>query len=220
MAENIAAFFDFDRTLLAENSPRLGIRYLWDMGQVSFFYVLKIIFANWFYQRNLVSETAMAKLLLSFYKNKDLAPFEAGAADYYHEVLKPHLAPNILSRAQDHKRKGHVLVLVSAGIRYLLKPVVEDLKFDHLICTDLKVGSEGLLTGKSHGSVCTGESKRKAATELAEKLDIDLSRSYAYGDHHSDIPLLEMVGNPRAVEPTKQLRHVALRRGWPILTHG
>ena len=219
MGAHTGAFFEFDRTLLAENSPKLGIRYLWDMGQVSIFYVMKIVFANWFYQKNLVSEAAMARLLLSFYRNKDLAPFEAGAADYYREVLKPHLAPNIVSHAREHRKRGHVLVLVSAGIRYLLKPVVEDLEFDHLICTDLKVGSNGLLTGKSHGSVCTGETKRKAATELSEKLDIDLSRSYAYGDHHADIPLLEMVGNPRAVEPTKQLRQVALQRGWPILTH-
>jgi HAD superfamily hydrolase (TIGR01490 family) len=219
MGGNTAAFFDFDRTLLVENSPKLGIRYLWDMGQVSFGYVLKVVVANWFYQRNLVSETAMANLLLSFYKNKDLAPFEAGAAEYYHEVIKPHLAPNIVSRAQDHKNQGHILVLVSAGIRYLLRPVAEDLSFDHLICTDLKIDGNGLLAGKSHGGVCAGETKKKAATELAERLGIDLSRSYAYGDHHSDIPLLEMVGNPRAVEPTKRLRQVAVKRGWPILTH-
>jgi HAD superfamily hydrolase (TIGR01490 family) len=219
MSGSIAAFFDFDRTLLAENSPKLGIRYMWDLGQVSLSYVLKIVFANWFYQRNLVSETAMAHLLLSFYKNKDLAMFEAGASDYYHEVLKHHLAPNIVSRVQEHKKNGHVLVLVSAGIRYLLTPVVEDLGFDHLICTDLKVGDNGLLTGKSHGSVCTGETKKKSALKLAERLGIDLARSYAYGDHHADIPLLEMVGNPRAVEPTKQLRKVAEERGWLILTH-
>ena len=48
MGAHTGAFFDFDRTLLAENSPKLGIRYLWDMGQVSIFYVMKIVFANWF----------------------------------------------------------------------------------------------------------------------------------------------------------------------------
>lgn len=182
-------------------------------------YVLKVVIANWFYQRNLVTETAMANLLLSFYKNKNLAPFEAGATEYYHQIIKPHLAPNIVSRAQEHKEQGHALVLISAGIRYLLRPVAEDLRFDHLVCTDLKVGRGGLLTGKPHGEVCAGKTKKKAAAELAQRLGIDLARSYAYGDHHSDIPLLEIVGNPRAVEPTKRLRQVAANRGWPILTH-
>jgi HAD superfamily hydrolase (TIGR01490 family) len=215
----IGAFFDFDRTLLAENSPRIGIRYLWDQGEVRLPYVLKIVLANWFYKRDLVSETVMARLLLSFYKNRDLAPFRAGAADYYREVIRPHLASNIVSFARDHKRRGHILVLVSAGIRYLLEPVVEDLGFDHLICTDLEEDANGLLTGAPKGEVCTGEAKRRTATGLARNLGIDLGRSYAYGDHHADIPLLEMVGNPRAVEPTRRLRKVALEKGWPILTH-
>ncbi len=215
----IAAFFDFDRTLLVENSPKLGIRYLWDRGEVSLPYVMKIAFANWFYQKNLISETIMARLLLSYYRKRDLAPFEQGSENYYREVLKPHLAPNIVSRVQAHKKLEHILVMISAGVRYLLKPVVNDLGFDHLICTDLRVGKDGLLTGRPQGYVCTGKNKKKAATELSEMLSIDLGNSYAYGDHHSDIPMLEMVGNPYAVEPTRVLRRVALKRGWPILSH-
>jgi HAD superfamily hydrolase (TIGR01490 family) len=215
----IGAFFDFDRTLLAENSPRLGIRYLWDRGEVRLPYVLKIAAANWFYKRDLVSETVMARLLLSFYKDRSLEPFRAGAADYYREIIRPHLASNIVSIARDHKRRGHVLVLVSAGIRYLLEPVVEDLGFDHLICTDLEEDADGRLTGAPKGEVCTGDAKRMAAAGLARTLGMDLEQSYAYGDHHADIPLLMMVGNPRAVEPTRRLKQVALEKGWPILTH-
>lgn len=214
----IGAFFDFDRTLLDDNSPKLGIRYLWSMGQVTFPYVLKIAFANWFYQKDLISETMMARLLLSYYRKRDLTPFEQGSEDYYREILKPHLAPNIVSRVREHKDLGHILVMISAGVRYILNPVARDLGFDHLICTDLEIGNDGLLTGSS-GFVCTGRNKQKAAVELAERLDMDLLASYAYGDHHADIPMLEMVGNPYAVEPTKVLRRVALDRGWPILTH-
>lgn len=218
-SKQIAAFFDFDRTLLVENSPKLGIRYLWDKGEVSLPYVMKIVFANWFYQKNLISETIMARLLLSFYRKRNLTPFEQGSESYYREVLKPHLAPNILSRVHAHKQLEHLLVMISAGVRYLLKPVVHDLGFDHLLCTDLLVGKDGLLTGTPDGYVCTGENKKKAALDLSKSLNIDLANSYAYGDHHADIPLLEMVGNPHAVEPTRVLRRVALKRGWPILTH-
>ena len=130
--KHIGAFFDFDRTVLDESSPKLGIRYMWDRGEVSSSYVMKILFANWFYRKNLISEDIMARLLLSYYKRRDLSPFEQGSESYYHEVLKPHLAPNIVFRIQAHKNLDHVLVMISAGVRYLLKPVARDLGFDHL----------------------------------------------------------------------------------------
>ncbi|HNY65167.1 MAG TPA: HAD-IB family hydrolase [Deltaproteobacteria bacterium] len=215
----IGAFFDFDRTLLDENSPKLGIRYLWDRGQVSLPYVLKVAFANWFYQKDLISETLMARFLLSYYRGRDLAPFEQGAGAYYEEVIKPHLAPNIVSRVKAHRELGHVLIMISAGVRYLLKPVVQDLGFHHLVCTDLKVGSSGLLTGTPDGFVCSGINKKHAALAISRELDLDLGHSYAYGDHHSDLFFLEMVGNPHAVEPTHTLRREARKRGWPILTY-
>ncbi len=214
----VGAFFDFDKTLLMEESPKLGIRYLWDRGMVSFAYVVKIIIANFFYERNRISDETMANLLLTFYRGKRLEAFEAGAHDYYQEIIRPHLAPNILARVNTHRENDHILILVSAGIRYLLKPVAADLGFDYLLCTDLEQGPDGLLTGKSQGPICTDTNKRSLAARLARDLDMDLLRSYAYGNHHSDIPLLEMVGNPHAVEPTAVLRKVAQERNWPILS--
>jgi HAD superfamily hydrolase (TIGR01490 family) len=215
----IGAFFDFDKTLIDVESPKLGIRYLWDKNMISFAYVLKIIIANWFYERNYISDETMARLLLTFYRNKRLDVFEAGSEDYYREVLKPHLAPNILAKVHEHRENDYILVLVSAGIRYLLRPVVRDLGFDYLLCTDLEVGSDGLLTGKAKGPICTDTNKKLFATQLAHDLDMDLLRSFAYGNHHSDIPMLEMVGNPKAVEPTDQLRKFAQERNWPILSY-
>jgi HAD superfamily hydrolase (TIGR01490 family) len=214
----IGAFFDFDRTLIDVESPKLGIRYLWERGWISPWYILKILIAHILYKKNLISDESMAKALISFYKNKRLDLFEAGAEDYYRDIIKPHLAPNIVEKLQEHKDRGHRLILISAGIRYLLRPVVEDLGFDHLLCTDLEVTSDGRLTGKSDGPICTDRYKKVYAGILATDLDLDLDLSYAYGDHHADIPLLELVGNPRVVEPTEQLRKVALKRGWPILS--
>ena len=215
----VGAFFDFDKTLLDVESPKLGIRYLWEKRMISFAYVLKIIVANFFYSRHYISDEAMARLMLTFYKGKPLEVFEAGAKDYYHEIIKPHLAPNILNKVHEHREADHILVLVSAGIRYLLTPVADDLGFDYLLCTDLEKGLNGLLTGKPRGPVCSDTNKKRLASRLADDLDMDLMRSYAYGNHHSDIPMLEMVGNPHAVEPNDVLRKVALERKWPILTY-
>lgn len=212
------AFFDFDKTLITVDSPRLGIRYLWERGLVSPLYILKVTAANLLYQANLLPEERMARLLISFYRGKPLEPFEAGARDYYEQVIRPHLAPNIVARVMDHREKGHTLVLISAGLRYLLKPVADGLGFHHLLCTDLEIGPDGLLTGRTLGPVCTEGRKRELAEKLARDLAVDLSASYAYGNHRSDIPLLELVGHARAVEPTRELRRTALERSWPILS--
>ena len=116
-------------------------------------------------------------------------------------------------------QNGHVLVLISGSIRYLLEPVAEDLGFHHLICTDLEVGSDGLLTGKTKGPLCLDSTKRVLAKKLAKRANINLLSSYAYGNHHSDLPLLELIGHPYAVEPTEPLRNVALKKNWPVLTY-
>lgn len=69
----IGAFFDFDRTLIDVESPRLGIRYLWERGLVTMGYILKVMAANVFYQRHLISDETMARILISFYRGKAFA---------------------------------------------------------------------------------------------------------------------------------------------------
>jgi HAD superfamily hydrolase (TIGR01490 family) len=215
----IGAFFDFDETLLQVASGRLGIKWLWDRRMVPLGYILKIKAANFFYQRQLLSDERMVRILLTFYKKKRLTDFEEGAENFYHEYLKPHLAPRILSRVDFHKNENHVLVLISGSVRYMLEPVIKDLEFDHLLCTDLEVGRNGLMTGKPKGLVCVDQNKKRLTLRLAESIGLDLGKSYAYGNHQSDLPLLETVGHPHVVEPSTILEKVAHQKSWPILTY-
>jgi len=216
---NIGAFFDFDETLLDIESSRLGFRYLWERRLVSIGFILKVLMANIFYQRHWISDEKMAKILIKFYRSRDLAEFQQGAAAFYQDHLKSHLAPNILARVNKHRYQGHRLILISGSVRYMLEPVAEELGFDHLLCTDLEIGEDGLLTGRAKGPICLNSNKRILAELLARKMNIDLGSSYAYGNHQSDLPLLKLIGNPYAVEPTEPLRKVALANKWPILTY-
>ena len=216
---NIGAFFDFDETLLDIESSRLGFRYLWERRLVSFGFILKVLTANIFYKRHWISDEKMAMILIKFYRGRDLAEFQQGAAAFYQDHLKSHLAPNILARVNKHRCQGHRLVLISGSVRYMLEPVAEELGFDHLLCTDLEIGEDGLLTGRAKGPICLNSNKRILAELLARKMNIDLASSYAYGNHQSDLPLLNLIGNPHAVEPTEPLRKVALANKWPILTY-
>ena len=217
--KNTGAFFDFDETLIDIESSRLGFRYLWERRLVSFPFILKVLSANYFYKRHWLSDEKMARLLIKFYRKKSLEDFQQGSYAFYREQLKPHLAPNIHARVKQHRRQGHRLILISGSVRYMLEPVAEDLGFDYLLCTDLEVGDNGLLTGCAKGPICLNSNKRVLAERLARRENIDLASSYAYGNHQSDIPLLKLVGNPYAVEPTEPLRKVALANEWPILNY-
>lgn len=218
-SSSIGAFFDFDETLLETESSRLGFKYLWERRLISLGFIAKVMVANFFYKRHWMSDETIAAIMLKFYRNKQLEEFQQGAVAFYQEHLKPHLAPNLLDRVAQHHQKGHVLVLISGSIRYLLEPVVEDLGFHHLLCTDLEVGANGLLTGRAKGPLCLDSTKRVLAEKLAKRANIDLLSSYAYGNHQSDLPLLELIGHPYAVEPTEPLRNVALKKNWPVISY-
>jgi len=216
---SIGAFFDFDQTLLEVASSRLGFKYLWERRLISVGFLAKVMAANFFYKRHWMSDETIAAIMLKFYHNKQLEEFQKGSAAFYREHLKPHLAPNILDRVSQHQQDGHILILISGSIRYLLEPVAEDLGFHHLLCTDLEIGTDGNLTGKAQGPLCLDSTKRVLAEKLAKEVNIDLSASYAYGNHQSDLPLLKLVGHPYAVEPTEPLRDIALKKNWPVLTY-
>jgi HAD superfamily hydrolase (TIGR01490 family) len=214
----IGAFFDFDKTLIDVESGRVGFKYLYEVKEIGLSFLLKVALTNFFYERDWISDTAMARVMLTFYKNRDIKPLEDGSKAFYHNYLKPHLAPNIMARVNYHSKAGHTLVLVSASLRYMLNPVIQDLGFHHLLCTDLEIAGNGRLTGRTDGPICIDRHKRVAVNKLAHAENIRLDQSFAYGNHHSDIPMLETVGNPVVVEPTSPLKKKAVQSGWPVLT--
>jgi len=216
---NIAAFFDFDETLVSVNSSKIGFKWLYAHGMLSKIFILKVMIAVLLNRKNIISEKRMADIMISFYKNKKLTDFKTGANEFYFDYLKPHLAPRVIDKLEFHKKKGHILVIVSGSIRYYLEPAAKDLGIQHLVCTDLEENSHGLLTGKAIGQVCIGNYKKELTLKLVDELNIDLENSYAYGDNQADIPLLKMVGNPVVVEPTPTLKKVAQKNNWPILNH-
>ncbi len=216
---NIAAFFDFDETLVSVNSSKIGFKWLYEHKMLTKGFILKVIITQFLNRKNIISEKRMADIMINFYKNKKLTDFKAGANEFYHDFLKPHLAPKIMERLEFHKENGHILVIVSGSIRYYLEPAAKDLGIQHLVCTDLEEGTNGLLTGKAIGQVCIGNHKRELTLKLVDELNIDLENSYAYGDNQADIPLLKLVGNPFAVEPTPTLKRIAQKNNWPILDY-
>lgn len=221
-----AAFFDFDKTLIDCESSKLLIAYMRkkrsyffsEIG-ISVAYLIKLLALNEFYKRDLFSDEKMALLLISFFKGRKLSTFEDIANELYRDYIKQHLSPVLMECVERHRKDGDQLVLISAGLRYILKVVKMELGFDHLLCTDLETGADGLLTGRPSGILCINDNKKLLCERLAREEDINLKSSSAYGNHQSDIPMLDAVGHAFAVEPTKPLLRVARQKGWPVLRY-
>lgn len=212
-----AALFDFDDTLIDINSSKIGFKWLQENNLLSRAYLIKVSLSFFFYKIHLFSDNQLADSLLTFYKGKKLEFFSNQADEFYQNLLKSHLIPEVLKKVEYHKEQGHYLVITSGSIRYYLEPVAKDLGFDSIICTDLEEDSNGLLTGKPAGKICIGNYKRELTEKLAKKENIDLKNSYAYGDNEADIPMLKLVGNPVAVRPSPKLKKMAEKNGWAII---
>ena len=139
-------------------------------------------------------------------------------AEALEPVLRPLVYDEPLRLLERHRERGEPSYIVSAALQEVVEAMAEDLGFDGALGTVCEV-ADGAYTGRSVRSL-HGEHKAVAVRELASERGYDLARSTAYSDSHTDLPFLEVVGNPVAVNPDRELRRVAARRGWPVLRFG
>ena len=125
--------------------------------------------------------------------------------------------PEAMDRLREHKALGHRVVLLSGALDFLLEPM-KDLA-DDVLCSTL-AQENGSYTGELSGAPVAGDARARMLASYARKRNVDLSRSYAYADAISDLPMLEAVGHPVAVNPDRRLRSAAEGRGWEIKDWG
>jgi putative phosphoserine phosphatase/1-acylglycerol-3-phosphate O-acyltransferase len=139
---------------------------------------------------------------------------EASFEELGEQVFRKHLLGRVYPEAKAHRERGHTLAVVSSATRYQIEPVARYLGIEHVLCTQLEV-ENGVFTGRAVKPACYGEGKAIAARLLAGEEDLDLDASYFYTDAHEDLPLLELVGHPYALNPDRELARVAHERDWP-----
>jgi HAD superfamily hydrolase (TIGR01490 family) len=128
------------------------------------------------------------------------------------ERVRPE-AKRLLER---HRRSGRDTFIVSAAPQEIVEPLAQALGMTGGIGTR-SVVENGVYTGELDGPFCYGGGKVEAMQSLASWNNYDLSQSYAYSDSASDLPMLEAVGHPVAVNPDSKLERHARRNGWPIV---
>jgi len=130
-------------------------------------------------------------------------------------VLRPRLYGEGLGLLEQHRARGERLYLVSATLEEVVSTLASELSFDGALGTAAEI-VDGRYTGRVLFS-CLGKDKLDVVRRLAETNQIDLAHSTAYSDSSTDLPFLEAVGKPVAVNPDRWLRAIARERDWPVL---
>jgi HAD superfamily hydrolase (TIGR01490 family) len=141
--------------------------------------------------------------------------------------LNESILPKLLERVRPesktlvdmHRRKGRATYIVSASPRELVEPLARALNMTDGVGTVSEI-VDGHYTGELLGPFCYGQGKVDAMVDLARWEGFDLAQCYAYSDSISDLPMLEAVGHPVAVNPDGELREIALEHGWPVVVFG
>ena len=215
----VAAFFDIDGTLLSVNSAPLYAKYLRRHGRARRRDLVRTAFYLLQYRLNLLDiDRAIERSgsLIAGQREADVAAF---CEQWYREVVRDYLVPEMVGMVERHRDAGHALVLLSSSTNYLAQPLARDLRVEHLLVTRLEV-IDGCFTGRPISPVCYGPGKVHWATEFAGRHEVDLAASFFYTDSVTDVPVLELVGNPRVVNPDRLLRRLARKRGWEIVPSG
>jgi HAD superfamily hydrolase (TIGR01490 family) len=132
----------------------------------------------------------------------------------FQEMIYPQLRPDALACITQHKAQGRQIVLVTGSLDFIVAPLAEFLGASAL--TSRLQSNQGHYTGELLGTSMIGEEKAKAIRRIASDLSLDLQQSYAYGDSAADLPMLNTVAHPVAVNPDAKVRRVAQDRGWTI----
>jgi fatty acyl-CoA reductase len=149
------------------------------------------------------------------YRGADLAAFER----FVDSAMAPHilsrLSPEAVRRIREHRAAGHTTILITGVVRPLTRPIQP--LFDVIVAADLGVDEGGRCTGFLTGPPVVGESRAAWLKHYATQHGIDLDCSFAYADSHSDLPMLETVGNAVAVSPDIALMRAATRNQWSVV---
>lgn len=211
-----AAFFDLDRTLISINSGFDYALYERRRGRISLFQFLRATTWLGLYHLSIIDmERAFAEAV-RHYRGAHVDDLRSITADFFAEHVAHTIQPGGRQALEDHRRKGHQLVLLTASSPYMSELAAEALDLDDWICNRFPTDDEGRLRGCFERPMCYHEGKVIRARRWAERRGINIDDAFFYTDSYSDLPMLEKVAHPRVVNPDPRLHREAQRRGWPI----
>ena len=218
-AMKAGSFFDLDHTLISRATPlaladtfrRHGLVRRRDIVRAAAWHL--IFLARGLGEESVRKAACDGMVLL---KGIPVAEVEEMLGEAMERVLGPLVYAEPLALLEEHRRRGERAFVLSASLHEVVLHIALELGFDGGIGSTCEI-VDGVYTGKAL-EPCFGTHKARAMRELADREGIDLIRSTAYSDSHTDLAFLEAVGNPVAVNPDKKLRAIARERNWPVMS--
>ncbi|MDP3972933.1 MAG: HAD-IB family hydrolase [Candidatus Nanopelagicales bacterium] len=213
---DVGAFFDFDGTLIAGYSALAFLKYRLRKREIPIDELVKTIGESIDYERHSHDVGVLMHMGVEAQAGRSVDEFEAWSRKVFAREIAKMLYPDVRELIQAHSDAGHTLAIASSATRYQVEPTAADLGIDNLICTEMGVDSEGKITGKLAGPIRWGYEKAAGVEAFARDREISLASSYAYSNGFEDLPLLESVGHPTALNPDDELEKTAVKRHWPV----
>ena len=218
-ASSRAAFFDLDRTLIPGSSLFLMARAAYEQDLFRVRDIMRFGWGQMIFRLRGENRGGMdlsRESTLEFVTGKSQAELIEMGDQIAEERILPRVYADIVRVIEGHHERGDATFLVTASPIELASRIAQSLDMTGAIATVSEVDRNGYYTGRLVGPVMHGPEKAVAVKAKAAELGVELLNCHAYSDSRNDLPLLESVGHPHAVNPELNLRRIALQRGWPI----
>lgn len=212
-----AAFFDLDKTIIATSSAFAFGREFLNNGLISPTEALQLSLAKASYMVAGQTSQQMDSTrdqLTAMIRGWSVDEVKDIARETMNSVVTPAIYAEARELIRYHRAAGHDVVIVSASAAPLVELIAEELGIDNVVATELEI-----VDGKFTGQITRylkGAEKAAAVLDITASHNIDLGASFAYSDSATDIPMLELVGNPVAVNPDRGLKKHATDHGWDV----
>lgn len=218
--KKIIAAFDFDGTCISGSSPKKLVNVLTKMRRLTLYKLFRVGLWGLAYKLNLPKDAeGVRSRVFSAFAGAPAEKVNRFLCRFYHEKVAPIYRTEADAAMYAHIDAGHVVVLVSASFEPIVAAAMTEHPIQFALASRMRIDSDGNYTKDVEGLPTEGPDKIIVLKEFANSYfgEGNWELGWAYGDHYSDLDMLEAAQNPCAVTPDRKLRETAEKRGWKVL---
>ncbi len=205
-----------DRTLLRKETASLYVRFQLESGEASWVDLLRTMVWVGQYTLGVIDFERVAERVVAEIRGMPETVMAARCDDWFSRYVEKHITDAGREAVRRHHEAGDLCAIVTGASPYAARPLARRLGIDHVVSTVFEIDEHRRFTGRPEQPLCLGAGKVLRTERLAETQGFRLEDAVFYTDSISDLPLMERVAEPVAVNPDPRLRRVAERRGWRI----
>jgi len=212
------AIFDLDNTLIGGDSDNLWGEFVCEQGLVDgddFAAKNDQFYED--YKSGSLDIIAYLRFALGTLKGHSSEELDGWHRDFMAAKIAPIMLPRAAALIADHRARGHELLIITATNHFITKPIADALGVPDILACEAEI-VDGLYTGEPSGTPSYHAGKVTRLHNWLDGRDTTLDGAWFYSDSHNDLPLLELVDNPVAVDPDEKLLVRATELGWPVIS--